>query len=60
MFFHAPLAHEELLTVLALELLVEAVQRPVHIQVVFVGERLAAHLARVRPHPGVVQHVDPQ
>lgn len=29
-------------------------------QAVLVGEGLAAHFAGVRPHPGVVQHVDPE
>lgn len=57
---HAPLADETLLAVLALELLGDVMQRPVHLQAVFVGERLAAHLAGVRPHAGVIQHVDPQ
>lgn len=57
---HAPLAHETLLTVFTLELLGDVMQRPVHLQAVFVGERLAAHLAGVRPHSRVIQHVDPQ
>lgn len=57
---HAALADKALLAVLALELLGGVVQRPVHLQAVLVGEGLVAHLARVRPHARVVQHVDPQ
>lgn len=57
---HAPLAHERLLAVFTLELLGDVVQRSVHLQTVFVGERLAADLAGVRPHARVVEHVDPQ
>lgn len=57
---HAPLAYKQLLAVFTLELLGEPVQRPVDAQAVLVGERLAAHLAGVRPHPRVVQHVDPE
>lgn len=58
--FHAPLADKQLLAVLTLELLGEPVQRAVNAQAVLVGEGLAAHFAGVRPHPGVVQHVDPE
>lgn len=57
---HAALADEALLAVLALELLGGVVQSPVHLQAVLVGEGLVAHLARVRPHARVVQHVDPK
>lgn len=35
-------------------------QRPVNAQAVLVCERLATHFAGVRPHPSVVQHVDPE
>lgn len=55
---HAPFAHERLLAVLALKLFGDVVQRSVHLQAVFVGESLAADLAGVRPHAGVIQHVD--
>lgn len=57
---HAPLAYKQLLAVFTLELLGEPVQRPVNAQAVLVGERLAAHFTGVRPHPRVVQHVDPE
>lgn len=57
---HAPLAHKRLLTVFTLELFGDVVQRSVHFQAVFVGERLAADLAGVRPHARVIQHVDSQ
>lgn len=57
---HAPLAHKRLLTVFTLELFGDVVQRPVHLQTVFVGERLATDLAGVRPHSCVIQHVYPQ
>lgn len=60
MLLHAPLAHKRLVTVLALELLGDVVQRSVHLQAVLVGEGLAADLAGVRPHAGVIQHVDAQ
>lgn len=60
MLLHAPLAHERLLTEFALELFGDVVQRSVHLQTVFVSERLAADLTRVRPHTCVIQHVDPQ
>lgn len=60
MLLHAPLAHKGLLTVFTLELFGDVVQRPVHLQAVLVGERLAADLAGVRPHARVIQHVDPQ
>lgn len=57
---HAALAHKRLLTEFTLELFGDIVQRSVHLQAVFVGERFAAHFAGVRPYPGVIQHVDPQ
>lgn len=57
---HAALAHKTLLAIFTLELLGDVVQRAVHLQAVFVGESLAADLAGVRPHPRVIQHVDPQ
>lgn len=57
---HAALAHKRLLTELTLELLGDVVQRSVHLQAVFVCKRLAADLAGVRPHAGVIQHVDTQ
>ena len=57
---HAPLAHKHLLTVRTLELFGDIVQRSMHLQAVFVGERLAADFAGVRPHACVIQHVDPQ
>lgn len=57
---HAPLAYKQLLAVFTLELLGEAVQRPVNAQAVLVCERLAAHFAGVRSHASVVQHVDPE
>lgn len=60
MLLHAALADKAFLAILALELLAGVVQRPVHLQAVLVGEGLVAHLARVRPHTRVVQHVDPQ
>lgn len=58
--FHAALAHERLLAVFTLELFADVVQSSVHLQAVFVGERLAADLAGVWPHARVVQHVDAQ
>lgn len=60
MLLHAPLAHKRLLTEPTLELLGDVVQCAVHLQAVFMGEGFAAHLAGVRPHTGVAQHVDPQ
>lgn len=60
MLLHAPLAHKRLLAVFTLELFGDVVQRSVHLQAVFVGERLAADLAGVRPHARVIQHVDAQ
>lgn len=60
MLLHAPLAHKRLFAEFALELFCDVVQRSVHLQTVFVGERLAAHLAGVRPHARVIQHVDAQ
>lgn len=57
---HAPLAHKRLLTVFTLELFGDVVQHSVHLQTVFVGERLAADLTGVRPHARVIEHVYPQ
>ncbi len=57
---HVPLADERLLTVFTLELFGDVMQRSVHLQAVFVGERLAADFAGMRPHARVGQHVDPQ
>lgn len=57
---HAALADEGLVTILTLELFGDVVEGAVHLEAVLVGEGLAAHLARVRPHARVVQHVDAQ
>lgn len=60
MLLHAPFAHKRLLAEFTLELFGDVVQRSVHLQAMFVGERLPADLAGMRPHAGVIQHVDPQ
>lgn len=60
MVLHAPLAHKRLVAIFTLELFGDVMQRAMHLQTVFVSERLPTDLTGVWPDACVAQHVQSQ